>query len=50
MVLIFFQRFNGMFAIAAWNKENKELILSRDRYGIKPLYFWFDSKKIVFAS
>lgn len=46
----FFQRFNGMFAIAAWNKQTKELILSRDRYGIKPLYFWFDSKKIVFAS
>jgi len=46
----FFERFNGMFAIAAWNKQTKELILSRDRYGIKPLYFWFDSKKIVFAS
>jgi len=46
----FFQRFNGMFAIAAWNKQKKELILSRDRFGIKPLYFWFDSKKIVFAS
>jgi len=46
----FFERFNGMFAIAAWNKQTKELILSRDRYGIKPLYFWFDRKKIVFAS
>ena len=46
----FFERFNGMFAIAAWNKQTKELILSRDRYGIKPLYFWFDSKKVVFAS
>lgn len=46
----FFQRFNGMFAIGAWNKKEKKLYLSRDRYGIKPLYYWFDRKKIVFAS
>jgi asparagine synthase (glutamine-hydrolysing) len=46
----FFKSFNGMFAIAAWNKEKKELILSRDRYGIKPLYFWFEDQQMVFAS
>ena len=46
----YFERFNGMFAIGAWNKKEKKLYLSRDRYGIKPLYYWFDSNKIVFAS
>ena len=46
----FFERFNGMFAIAAWDKQEKKLILSRDRYGIKPLYYWFEDQRIVFAS
>ena len=45
-----FERFNGMFAIAAWNIEEKALYLSRDRYGIKPLYYWFNGKSIVFGS
>lgn len=46
----FFERLNGMFAIAAWNKKEKQLYLSRDRYGIKPLYYWFNGQTIVFAS
>lgn len=46
----FFTRLDGMFAIAAWNKETKTLILSRDRFGVKPLYYWFNGKTIVFAS
>ena len=33
----FFERFNGMFAIGAWNHDDESLYLSRDRYGIKPL-------------
>ncbi|MDD3700334.1 MAG: asparagine synthase (glutamine-hydrolyzing) [Bacteroidales bacterium] len=45
-----FERFNGMFAIGAWNTEEKMLYLSRDRYGVKPLYYWFNGKTIVFAS
>jgi asparagine synthase (glutamine-hydrolysing) len=41
---------NGMFALAIWdNKENK-LTLARDHVGIKPLYYFFDSKELVFAS
>ena len=46
----FFERFNGMFAIGAWNTEEEKLYLSRDRYGIKPLYYWFNGKTLVFAS
>lgn len=45
-----FERFNGMFAIGAWNTEEKALYLSRDRYGVKPLYYWFNGRTIVFAS
>lgn len=46
----FFERLSGMFAIAAFNNKTKELYLSRDRFGIKPLYYWFGGNKIVFAS
>lgn len=45
-----FERFNGMFAIGAWNTEEKTVFLSRDRYGVKPLYYWFNGKTLVFAS
>ncbi|MBT7790476.1 MAG: asparagine synthase (glutamine-hydrolyzing), partial [Calditrichaeota bacterium] len=41
---------NGMFAIGAWNTREKALYLSRDRFGVKPLYYWFNGKTIVFAS
>ena len=45
-----FERFNGMFAVAAYNNRTRELILSRDRFGTKPLYYWFTPKTLVFAS
>ncbi len=44
------KRFNGMFAIAAWHKRSKTLHLFRDRFGVKPLYYWFDGKTLLFAS
>ena len=46
----FFEKMDGMFAIAAWNKQEKKLYLTRDRYGIKPLYYWFTGKVMAFAS
>ena len=47
---VFFERLNGMFAVGAWCKKEEALFLSRDRYGIKPLYYWFNEKTLVFSS
>ena len=41
---------NGMFAVAAWNPNEKKLTLIRDRMGVKPLYYFYDGKTFLFAS
>jgi len=43
-------RFNGMFAIAIYNKKDNKLILVRDRVGKKPLYYSFQDSTFLFAS
>lgn len=43
-------RLRGMFAFGIWDDSKKELILARDRIGIKPLYYYYDKKKFIFAS
>src|SRR5215211_2975215 len=43
-------RLRGMFAIAIWDGRERRLILARDRYGIKPLYYRDDGESIEFAS
>jgi asparagine synthase (glutamine-hydrolysing) len=45
-----FKKFNGMFAIAIYDLKTDELILARDRIGIKPLYYSFHNNEFVFAS
>jgi asparagine synthase (glutamine-hydrolysing) len=44
------QKFNGMWAFAIWDSIKKQLFLSRDRFGIKPLYYFTNGQRFVFAS
>ncbi len=46
----FFERLDGMFAVAAWHKPSKTLWLSRDRFGVKPLYYYQQNGVLLFAS
>ena len=43
-------KFNGMFAFAFYDRNKKEFILARDRYGIKPLYYSLNKNIFSFAS
>jgi asparagine synthase (glutamine-hydrolysing) len=44
------ERFNGMWAFCIYDKDKQILLLSRDRFGIKPLYYYFDGRRFIFAS
>ena len=44
------ERFNGMFALAIWDREERTLFLARDRYGIKPLYYCEAGPLFIFGS
>lgn len=43
-------RFVGMFAFALFDRQEKELVLARDRYGVKPLYWSEEGGRVLFAS
>lgn len=45
-----FKQLNGMFALAIFDKEQNNIVVTRDRYGIKPLYYFKDDNQFVFAS
>lgn len=45
-----FKKFRGMFACALYDEDNNEIILFRDRFGIKPLYYYLDDKNFIFSS
>jgi asparagine synthase (glutamine-hydrolysing) len=43
-------KFNGMFAFAVWDEPRKTLFVARDRLGEKPLYYYRDTERLIFAS
>jgi asparagine synthase (glutamine-hydrolysing) len=46
----FAERLRGMFAIAIWDASHRRLVLARDRFGIKPLYYRHADDELAFAS
>lgn len=45
-----FEKLNGMWAAAFWEPGLQQLVLCRDRFGIKPLYYSIDGSRVCFAS
>ena len=45
-----FRRFNGQFAIALWDSAREELVLARDRLGVRPIYLCEHGGRLWFAS
>ncbi|HEY7511548.1 MAG TPA: asparagine synthase (glutamine-hydrolyzing) [Vicinamibacteria bacterium] len=41
---------DGMFALAIWDGRRRRLVLARDAFGKKPLYYWHDGRRLVFGS
>ena len=46
----FVDKLRGMFAIAIWESRQRKLVLARDRLGKKPLYYFYDGRRLLFAS
>ncbi len=42
--------FNGMWAFAIYDTQTNELFLARDRFGVKPLYYYLSEKQLIFSS
>jgi asparagine synthase (glutamine-hydrolysing) len=45
-----FERFNGQWAVALWDRRSRRLVLSRDRMGVRPLYYTKTADRFLFAS
>jgi len=45
-----FAALDGMFAVAIWDARRRRLLLARDAFGKKPLYYWSDGRRLLFGS
>ncbi|GGR48889.1 asparagine synthase (glutamine-hydrolyzing) [Nocardioides luteus] len=45
-----FDRFNGQWALAVWDRRSGDLVLARDRFGVRPLFYTRSGGKLLFAS
>ena len=46
----FVERLRGMFSLALWDERRERLVLARDRFGIKPLFYRATPEELSFAS
>src|SRR5215210_2226928 len=46
----FVQRLNGIFAFVIWDEREQRLVAARDAFGVKPLYWWTDGRRVALAS
>ena len=44
------EKFNGMWAFAIWDKISNKIFISRDRFGVKPLFYYFKNNEFIFCS
>lgn len=43
-------RLNGMYGLAVWDQPNRRLVVARDPFGVKPVYYWDNGTTLVFGS
>ena len=46
----FVRRLNGIFAFVIWDDREQRLVAARDAFGVKPLYWWTDGRRVALAS
>src|SRR5215211_264628 len=46
----FVRQLNGIFALALWDARSARLVAARDHFGVKPLYWWSDGRRLALAS
>jgi asparagine synthase (glutamine-hydrolysing) len=46
----FLKKINGIFALAIYDTQEKEIFIARDQFGVKPLYLYKDDDKLLFSS
>src|SRR3954469_1405060 len=46
----FVRQLNGIFAVVIWDAKQRRLVAARDPFGVKPLYWWSDGRRVALAS